>query len=75
MGVSEKGRGSRAAATRKPMTRADPTPSQAPVIARAFERIAAIPGVERVRSLGMIGAADLRDASDGYLGGVGWKCG
>jgi len=46
---------------------------KAPVIARAFERIAAIPGVERVRSLGMIGAADLRDASDGYLGGVGWR--
>ncbi len=43
----------------------------APVIARAFERIAALPGVERVRSIGMIGAADLGDA--GYLGGIGWR--
>jgi adenosylmethionine-8-amino-7-oxononanoate aminotransferase len=45
---------------------------KAPVIARAFERIAAIPGVARVRSVGMIGAADLEDASD-YLNGVGWR--
>jgi adenosylmethionine-8-amino-7-oxononanoate aminotransferase len=46
----------------------------APVIARAFERIASLPGVERVRSLGMIGAADLRDtATPGYLGGIGWR--
>jgi adenosylmethionine-8-amino-7-oxononanoate aminotransferase len=46
---------------------------KAPVIARAFERIGAIPGVQRVRHLGMIGAADLQDTSDGYLGGVGWR--
>jgi adenosylmethionine---8-amino-7-oxononanoate aminotransferase len=44
----------------------------APVIAGAFERIAAIPGVARVRSLGMIGAADLQDTSD-YLHGAGWR--
>jgi adenosylmethionine-8-amino-7-oxononanoate aminotransferase len=50
--------------------------THAPVIARAFERLATIPGVERVRSLGMIGAADLSEASatgSGYLGGVGWR--
>ena len=41
-------------------------------ITRAFERIASIPGVERVRSIGMIGAADLGQ-STGYLGGVGWR--
>ncbi len=46
---------------------------KAPVIARAFERIAALPGVERVRSVGMIGAADLVDRDAGYLGGVGWR--
>ena len=34
---------------------------KAPVIARAFEGLAKLPGVERVRSLGMIGAADLAD--------------
>jgi adenosylmethionine-8-amino-7-oxononanoate aminotransferase len=48
----------------------------APVIARAFARIATLPGVERVRSLGMIGAADLAagDRGDrGYLGGAGWR--
>ena len=46
---------------------------KAPVIARAFERIAALPGVTRVRSLGMTGAADLQDTADGYLGGIGWR--
>jgi adenosylmethionine-8-amino-7-oxononanoate aminotransferase len=45
----------------------------APRITRAFERIAAIPGVARVRSLGMIGAADLADDRQGYLGGIGWR--
>lgn len=45
---------------------------KAPIVARAFERIARIPGVARVRSLGMIGAADL-SAGAGYLGGLGWK--
>ncbi len=46
---------------------------KAPVIARAFERLAELPGVARVRSVGMIGAADLRAAQDGYLGDVGWR--
>jgi adenosylmethionine-8-amino-7-oxononanoate aminotransferase len=45
---------------------------KAPIIARAFDRIAAMPGVARVRSLGMIGAADLDDTTD-YLAGVGWR--
>jgi adenosylmethionine-8-amino-7-oxononanoate aminotransferase len=40
-------------------------------IARAFERIASLPGVTATRSLGMIGAADLGGA--GYLGGRGWR--
>lgn len=47
--------------------------AKAPRIARAFERLASIPGVERVRSLGMIGAADLRPTGEGgYLGHSGW---
>jgi adenosylmethionine-8-amino-7-oxononanoate aminotransferase len=46
---------------------------KASVIESAMARVAAIPGVERVRSLGMIGAADLHDAQHGYLGGVGWR--
>ncbi len=45
--------------------------AKAPRIARAFERIAAIPGVRRTRSLGMIGAADLGDG--GYHGRLGWR--
>lgn len=41
-------------------------------IARAFhERIAAIPGVRRVRALGMVGAADLGES--GYSGAMGPK--
>jgi len=51
----------------------DRVASAAPRIARAFERIATIPGVARVRSLGMIGAADLADDRQGYLGGIGWR--
>jgi adenosylmethionine---8-amino-7-oxononanoate aminotransferase len=46
---------------------------KAPLIARAFERLAGAPGVARVRSLGMIGAADLSDGREGYLGEVGWR--
>jgi adenosylmethionine-8-amino-7-oxononanoate aminotransferase len=46
---------------------------RAPVIRRAFDRLAAVPGVLRVRSLGMIGAADLADEAEGYLGAVGWR--
>jgi adenosylmethionine-8-amino-7-oxononanoate aminotransferase len=47
----------------------------APVIAGSFERLARIPGVARVRSIGMIGAADLEstDGPAGYLGAVGWR--
>jgi adenosylmethionine-8-amino-7-oxononanoate aminotransferase len=45
----------------------------APAIARAFEQIARLPGVERVRSIGMIGAADLADRESGYMAGVGWR--
>ncbi|HEY8090903.1 MAG TPA: aminotransferase class III-fold pyridoxal phosphate-dependent enzyme, partial [Polyangiaceae bacterium] len=45
----------------------------APAIAKAMNRIAGMKGVERVRSLGMIGAADLADGEKGYLGGVGWR--
>ena len=48
--------------------------AKAPRIARAFERIATIPGVERVRSIGMIGAADLAPSgAGGYLGEAGWR--
>jgi adenosylmethionine-8-amino-7-oxononanoate aminotransferase len=50
--------------------------AHAPVIAQSFARIAALPGVERVRTLGMIGAADLAggDAGTaGYLHDVGWR--
>ncbi|HEX7604768.1 MAG TPA: adenosylmethionine--8-amino-7-oxononanoate transaminase [Polyangiaceae bacterium] len=42
-----------------------------PLIRRAFQRIGELPGVARVRSIGMIGAADLGGA--GYLGGLGWQ--
>ena len=45
----------------------------APVIARGFDRLARLPGVERVRSVGMIGAADLADDREGYLGAIGWR--
>ncbi|MGO9833685.1 MAG: adenosylmethionine--8-amino-7-oxononanoate transaminase [Polyangiaceae bacterium] len=52
----------------------DQVAQKAPIIARAFERLAGAPGVERIRSLGMIGAADLSDGGrEGYLGEVGWR--
>jgi adenosylmethionine-8-amino-7-oxononanoate aminotransferase len=41
-------------------------------IRASFARLAELPGVARVRSLGMIGAADLA-ASAGYLGRAGWR--
>ena len=51
--------------------------TNAPRIASAFARIAAIPGVARVRALGMIGAADLVDPdaerARGYLASAGWR--
>lgn len=40
-------------------------------IAAAFADLARLPGVKRVRSLGMIGAADLGEG--GYEGKAGWK--
>jgi adenosylmethionine-8-amino-7-oxononanoate aminotransferase len=43
----------------------------APRIATAFARIAELPGVDRVRTLGAIGAADLSGA--GYEGSLGWR--
>jgi adenosylmethionine---8-amino-7-oxononanoate aminotransferase len=46
--------------------------AKAPLIAGAFERLRNVGGVARVRSLGMIGAADLA-GSEGYLGEVGWR--
>jgi adenosylmethionine-8-amino-7-oxononanoate aminotransferase len=46
---------------------------KAPTITAALERLARVPGVLRVRSIGMIGAADLDDETHGYLGGVGWR--
>jgi adenosylmethionine-8-amino-7-oxononanoate aminotransferase len=45
---------------------------KAPRIARAFAKLGHLPGVERVRSLGMIGAADLASGG-GYLGSAGWR--
>jgi adenosylmethionine-8-amino-7-oxononanoate aminotransferase len=51
----------------------DQVARKAPLIARAFERLAGAPGVDRVRFIGMIGAADLSDAREGYLGDVGWR--
>ena len=54
--------------------------AKAPRITAAFERIAAIPGVARVRSLGMTAAADLELGTGGtggtgtsYLGRAGWR--
>ncbi len=56
--------------------------AKAPMVARSFERLRALPGVERVRVRGLIGAADLRPdlrngggsaRGTGYLGEVGWR--
>jgi adenosylmethionine-8-amino-7-oxononanoate aminotransferase len=46
---------------------------KAPVIAAAFDRLSRMQGVRRVRHIGMIGAADLDDTAEGYLGGIGWR--
>ncbi|MDB4942434.1 MAG: bioA [Labilithrix sp.] len=45
---------------------------KARILAAGFARIAEIPGVARVRTLGMIGAADLAETSD-YLSDSGWR--
>jgi adenosylmethionine---8-amino-7-oxononanoate aminotransferase len=41
-------------------------------IARAFAELAGLPGVERTRALGMVGALDLGGPS-GYLAAAGWR--
>ncbi len=41
-------------------------------IADAFRGFGDLPGVQRTRSLGMVGALDL-SADAGYLGGAGWR--
>ncbi len=48
---------------------------KAPAVSAAFERLGQKKGVARVRSLGMIGAADLEQpgSAGGYLGGLGWR--
>ena len=48
--------------------------AKAPRIEAAFGRIGALPGVERVRSVGMIGAADLAPSGQAsYFGESGWR--
>lgn len=48
--------------------------AKAPRITAAFERLAQIRGVLRVRSIGMVGAADLESTgAGGYLGEAGWR--
>jgi len=49
---------------------------KAPRIAASFDRLAKKKGVARVRTLGMIGAADLTggvQGDQGYLGDLGWR--
>jgi adenosylmethionine-8-amino-7-oxononanoate aminotransferase len=41
-------------------------------IARAFAELGALPGVERARSIGMVGALDLGGSAD-YLAEAGWR--
>jgi adenosylmethionine-8-amino-7-oxononanoate aminotransferase len=45
---------------------------KASAIARAFGDLAAVPGVARARSLGMVGAVDLAPGGS-YLGEAGWR--
>jgi adenosylmethionine-8-amino-7-oxononanoate aminotransferase len=51
----------------------DQVERKAPIVARGFEGISSAPGVQRVRSIGLVGAADLADEAPGYFGGVGWR--
>jgi len=44
---------------------------KAPLVARGFARIAELRGVERARSIGLVGAADLGEG--GYHGELGWR--
>jgi adenosylmethionine-8-amino-7-oxononanoate aminotransferase len=46
---------------------------KAPMIAHAFRGLADLPSVRRVRTIGVIGAADLAGDGAGYLGGLGWR--
>ncbi len=43
------------------------------LVARGLEKLSSAPSVQRVRSIGLVGAADLADETPGYLGGVGWR--
>ncbi len=45
--------------------------TKAPIVKALFEQIARLPGVNAVRSLGLVGAADL--GKGGYTGGAGWS--
>ncbi len=48
--------------------------AKARAIAQAFAGLARLPKVSSARTLGMIGAVDLRaDGEDGYLAAVGWR--
>lgn len=50
------------------------TGNRAARIAATFAKVTNLPGVERVRTLGMIGAADLEPTgAGGYLGNAGWR--
>jgi len=51
------------------LERAKPKAEQ---IARAFEQMSGLPGVDATRSLGMIGALDLK-GDGGYLAELGWR--
>ena len=44
---------------------------KAPIVSAAFDRLGALNGVLRTRSLGMVAAADLGDG--GYAGRLGWQ--
>ena len=46
--------------------------AKAPLVERAFAELAAHPAVARVRTIGLVGAADLKSGG-GYLGGAGWR--
>jgi adenosylmethionine---8-amino-7-oxononanoate aminotransferase len=47
-------------------------PQRAARIAATLDALSKLPGVERVRNLGMVGALDLAGAS-GYFGALGWR--
>jgi adenosylmethionine-8-amino-7-oxononanoate aminotransferase len=45
--------------------------AKAPIVRAAFEQIGRISGVNKTRTIGLVGAADL--GTGGYLGPTGWK--